>query len=120
VKVAYWIVAGPLALLYLYGGWAKLFQGEERLRPRMEWVDTVSMRQVRLIGGVEIVGALGLLLPPLTGIVPALAGLAAIGLLVLQLFALRLHVSRNGIGDAGINLVLIVLAAAAAWLSTAF
>ena len=39
----------------------------------MGWVDTVPMPAVRLIGGVEILGVAGLILPPLTGVAPGLA-----------------------------------------------
>ncbi|MFD3379075.1 MULTISPECIES: DoxX family protein [unclassified Streptomyces] len=60
---------------------------KERLAPMMGWVDTVPMGAVRAIGTVEILGAAGLLLPPLTGTAPALAILAALGFLVLQILA---------------------------------
>ena len=57
--VGYWIVAGLLALLYLYAGAKKIVQSQEQLAPMMGWVDTVPMPVVRFIGAVEIVGAAG-------------------------------------------------------------
>jgi hypothetical protein len=120
VVVAYWIVAGLLALFYLYAGGKKLAQSKERLAPMMGWVDTVPMPAVRAIGAVEVLGAVGLVLPPLLGILPGLAVAAAVGFAVLQVLATGLHLSRGEAKDTPLNAVLIVLAAVAAWLATAF
>jgi hypothetical protein len=76
MKVAYWIVAGLLGVFYLYAGGKKLVQRKEHLAPMMGWVDTVPMWLVRLIGAIEILGVVGLVLPPLTGhlSLPLMAG----------------------------------------------
>ena len=117
MNVAYWIVAGLLALFYLYAGTIKLIRSREQLQPMMQWVDTTPMRAVRAIGAVEVLGAAGLILPPLTGIASWLALAAAVGFVVLQLGAARVHLSR---GDRQIvlNITLIVVAAVTAWLAT--
>ncbi|HEY1178644.1 MAG TPA: DoxX family protein [Phytomonospora sp.] len=118
MKIAYWIVAGPLAAFYLFAGAQKLISAKEKLRPMMGWIDTVPMRLVRLIGVVEAAGAIGLVLPPLTGVAPVLALVAAIGFVVLQILAGGLHLSRREVKETGLNAVLIVLAGLAAWLAT--
>ena len=118
MEIAYWIVAGFLAVFYLYAGGTKLVQSKEQLEPMMGWVDTIPMGVVRLIGLVEVLGALGLVLPPLTGVATVLALLAALGLLVLQLLATGLHLSRGEAKVTWLNVVLIVLAGTAAWLAT--
>ena len=120
MKIAYWIVAGLLGVLYMYGGWAKIVRNKEQLEPMMEWVEQVPMWQVRLIGVIEIAGVVGLILPPLIGVVPLLAVAAAIGFVILQFFAAAMHASRNGVRDTGLNVALILLAALAAVLATAF
>jgi hypothetical protein len=108
--VVYWIVAGLLALLYLYAGGLKLVRSRQQLRPMMAWVDTIPMPVVRAIGLVEVLGAIGLVLPPLTGIAPWLALAAAIGFVVLQIGATAVHLS---LGDRRIALNgTLVLAAA--------
>jgi hypothetical protein len=108
--VVYWIVAGLLALFYLYAGGLKLVRSREQLRPMMAWVDTIPMAVVRAIGLVEVLGATGLVLPPLTGIAPWLALVAAIGFVVLQIGATAVHLS---LGDRRIALnTTLVLAAA--------
>jgi hypothetical protein len=120
VVIGYWIVAGLLGVFYLYAGGRKLVQTREQLAPMMGWVDTVAMPVVRLIGFVEILGVLGLVLPPLTWVAPALAVAAAVGFVILQVLATGLHVSRGEAKLIGLNIVLILLAAAAAWLATTF
>jgi hypothetical protein len=118
MKIAYWIVAGLLGVFYLYAGGKKVAQSKEQLAPMMGWVDTVPMWLVRLIGVIEILGVAGLVLPPLTGIAPALPMLAALGFVVLQVLATGLHLSRGEARVTGLNVALIALAGAAAWLAT--
>ncbi|MFF3562151.1 DoxX family protein [Streptomyces sp. NPDC002574] len=116
MHVAYWIVAGLLALFYAYAGGKKLLQTRERLRPMMGWVDRVPMPLVRVIGGLEVLGALGLVLPPLTGVAPGLAIAAAVGLVLIQIGGTVLHLSRGEVRVIGLNIVLLLAAAAAVWL----
>jgi DoxX-like protein len=120
VHVAYWIVAGLLAVFYVYAGGKKLAQSKEALAPMMGWVDTIPMGAVRLIGALEVLGALGLVLPPLTGVAPVLALVAALGFLVLQVLATALHLSRGEARVTGLNLALIALAGVTAWLATSW
>ncbi|MDQ0950460.1 hypothetical protein QFZ24_004383 [Streptomyces phaeochromogenes] len=120
MEIAYWIVAGLLAVFYLYAGGKKVAQSKEQLAPMMGWVDTVPMGAVRAIGTIEILGAAGLVLPPLTGTAPVLAMVAALGFLVLQILATALHLSRGEVRETGLNVTLIALAGVAAWLATAW
>ena len=118
MTVAYWIVAGLLALVYLYSGGLKVVRSPDQLRPMMGWIDTLPLRLVRAIGVLEVLGALGLILPPLTGIASALALAAAIGFVLIQVGAISLHLSRGEVKLIGFNIVLLVLAGVAIWLST--
>lgn len=118
MHVAYWIVAGLLALLYVYSGGKKLLQNQEQLRPMMAWVDRAPMPLVKAIGAVEVLGVLGLLLPPLTGIAPGLAIAAAVGLILVQIGGTAVHLARGEARVIGLNLTLLVAAGAAAWLGT--
>ncbi|MCZ4508447.1 DoxX family protein [Streptomyces sp. ActVer] len=63
------------------------------------------MGAVRAIGAIEILGAAGLVLPPLTGTAPALAMFAALGFLVLPILATVLHLSRGEVKETGLNVV---------------
>ncbi|MFB7470419.1 DoxX family protein [Kitasatospora sp. NPDC056184] len=117
MSVAYGIVAGPLALFYLYAGALKVSRGRDRLRPMMAWVDRVPLPALRALGAVELLGAAGLVLPPLTGIAPSLARAAAIGFVLLQGGAIAVHLT-GGDRRIGLNLGLVAAAAATAWLAT--
>ena len=118
MHVAYWVIAALLAAVYVFGGAKKLLQSQDRLRPMMGWVDVMPMPLVRTIGLLEVLGAVGVILPPLTGIAPGLAIAAAIGLALIQIGAFALHLSRRELADLPLNAVLLVLAVAAAWLGT--
>lgn len=120
MEIAYWIVGGLLALFNLAGGVQKLTQSKEKLAPMMVWVEDYPMRMVRFIGAVEVLAAIGLILPPALGIAPGLAIAAAIGLVILQVLALGFHLRRGEAKVTPLNIVLIILAAVAAWLATTF
>ncbi|HEY0533528.1 MAG TPA: DoxX family protein [Actinoplanes sp.] len=67
---------------------------------------------------LEVIGALGLILPPLTGIAAALAFAAAVGLTLLQVGGIVVHLSRGEAKLIGLNVGLLVAAAVATWLGT--
>ncbi|MFJ4713853.1 DoxX family protein [Streptomyces sp. NPDC088785] len=117
MHLAYWLVAGLLALFYVYGGGVKLVRGRDELRPMMAWVDSMPMAAVRGIGLIEVLGAAGLLLPPLTGVAPWLALAAAVGFVVLQVAATGVHL-RMGDRMIALNLALIGVAGVTVWLAT--
>jgi DoxX-like family len=118
MTVAYWIVAAVLAVFYLYAGGIKILRSKDQLRPMMGWVDTVPLRLVRTIGVLEVLGALGLILPPLTGIAAGLALAAATGFVLIQVGAISLHLRRGEAKLIGLNIALLALAGVAIWLST--
>lgn len=118
--VAYWIIAGIMAFLYAYSGGMKAVQSREQLRPMMGWVENAPMGLVRTLGVLEVLGAIGLILPPLTGIATWLAFAAAIGVLLVQIGAIVLHLSRGEAKVIGFNVGLLLAGTALVWLSTAW
>jgi hypothetical protein len=78
----------------------------------------VPLRLVRTIGVLEVLGALGLILPPLIGIAPPVALAAAIGLVLIQVGGISLHLRRGEARLIGLNLALLVLAGVEIWLAT--
>ncbi|MEU2437348.1 DoxX family protein [Streptomyces rubradiris] len=116
MDIAYWIVAGLLACFYVYAGTLKVIRSRDQLRPMMAWVDRISLPALRALGAVEILGATGLILPPLTGIAPSLATAAAIGFVLLQSGAIAVHLTGEDHRIA-LNAGLTVTAAVAIWLA---
>lgn len=94
--IAYWIVAGLAALAFLAGGVLKLARPVDALRTSgMTWVEDVPAPAVKLIAVAEVVGAVGLIVPMLTGIAPVLSPIAGIALAILMIGAVVTHVRRS-------------------------
>jgi hypothetical protein len=90
--VLLWIAQGFLALFFLGGGAPKVLGRGIDL-----WTgfSDLPRGEVILIGVTEILAAVGLVLPEVTGILPWLTPLAAIGLAVISLMAAGFHVRAN-------------------------
>lgn len=110
MNIALWIVQGLLAAAFLMAGFMKATQPKEKLAENMAWVNDFSASQVRAIGIVEILGAIGLVLPAVIGILPVLTPLAAVGLVLLMISATITHQRRNEGQMIVINAVLLLLA----------
>lgn len=101
MNVALWIIAGLLSFAFLGGGAMKLMSSKEDLLPKMPWVADFSESQVKGIGAAELLGAIGLVLPPLVDVAPILAPIAAVGLALTMVGAAVVHIKRgDGVGAA--------------------
>jgi len=115
MNVAVWIVQILLALAFGAAGVMKITQPREKLAVNMKWVEDFAPNTVKGIGTLELLAALGLILPFLTGILPVLTPLAAVGLILTMIGAIITHIRRGESPMAVINLVLLVLAAFVAY-----
>lgn len=68
------------------------------------------------LGVAEVLAAIGLTLPGLTGIQPRLVPLAAAGVMVVMISATILHLTRGEHSAAAITLVLLAMATAVAYM----
>ena len=105
-----WIVQAFLALAFLLAGLMKISQPKAKLAARMGWVEDFSQNQIRLIGLLEILGALGLVLPLLLQVLPVLTPLAALGLILTMIGAIWTHIRRHELARMMPSLVLGTLA----------
>lgn len=105
MNVALWIVQALLAALFLFAGGMKL------VTPIEEMTRQIAMPGwfLRFIGVAEVLGALGLVLPGLTGIRPGLTPLAAAGLAIIMVGAVAVSVSVGGAVTALMPLVTLLL-----------
>ncbi|MFI7133529.1 DoxX family protein [Nonomuraea sp. NPDC050153] len=116
MNVVLWIIAGLLALLFLGAGVMKLSQPKEKLAASgMGWTEDFSAGAVKGIGALELLAAIGLILPAALGIVPVLTPLAAAGLVVVMAGAAVTHARRKEYQMIIANAVLLLLAAVVAW-----
>lgn len=86
-----WIAQGILCLAFGAAGIMKLTMSHEALTAMLAWPGRMPIEFVRLIGLAELLGALGVVLPILTGVRPILTSYAAFGLMVLMIGALGYH-----------------------------
>lgn len=110
MEIAVWIVSGLLALAYLAAGLMKLTTPKEKLQEKMAWARGFSAAQVKVIGALEVLGAIGLIVPVLTGIAPVLTPIAAVALVVVQVVAIVVHVRLGEVKQIAPNVVLALLA----------
>ncbi len=115
MNIALWIAQILLALAFAAAGIMKSTQPHEKLAANMGWVGDYSPGFVRFVGIVEIIGALGLILPAVTGIAPILTPIAASGLAIEQAGAIVVHARRKEPQPIFANVVLIALSLFVAW-----
>ena len=107
-----WIIAGLLAAAFFLAGLMKLAQPKAKLAESgMAWTEDFTDSQVKLIGLVEVLGALGLILPAALDIAPILTPIAAAGLALTMLGATVVHARRGEKSNIPVTLVLAALAA---------
>jgi len=113
MNIAAWVVQGVLAAFYLVVGNMKTFTNVAQ--KRMPWAKDRPKGFVRFVGTAEILGALGIVLPLLTGVVPWLTVPAALGLAVVQVLAIgMIHLPRKEFVALPLNTLLMALAVFAA------
>jgi uncharacterized membrane protein YphA (DoxX/SURF4 family) len=112
---ALWIVQVLLALAFFMAGLMKATQPHEKLGERMAWVKRFSPGTVRFIGVIEMLGAIGLIVPAVTGMLPVLTPVAAVGLVLVMLGAIVTHARAGENAMIVGNLILLALAAFVAY-----
>jgi len=115
MNIALWIVQILLAAVFLLSGVLKLRLPRETQIERAPYVEDFSQGTIRIIGILEILGGIGLLLPALTGILPWLTPLAAVGLVLTMLGAVITHARRDEFPIIVANLILLAMAAFVAY-----
>jgi DoxX-like family len=117
LNLVLWIVAGLLATVLLVSS-AKLFVPKEKMAGMStfsRWVEDFSPGALKAIGALELLGAVGLILPAALDIAPVLVPLAAVGAMLLFVGAVITRLRRGEkltiVGD----LVYLAMAAFVAW-----
>ena len=108
---ALWIVQGLLAALFLFAGVMKLVLPLDQMTGAIPLPGAF----LRFIGVVEVVGAVGLILPSLLRIRPGLTPLAAGGLVIIMVGAVWITVAGGDVASAVIPLLVGILTAFVAY-----
>lgn len=116
LNTALWICQILLAILFGYSGLTKSTKTREELMAMGQTAaEDLSSGLIKFIGVMEILGTLGIILPWLTGILPILTPMAAIGFAVIMFLAANVHLRRNEKILALLNLVILLVCAFVAY-----
>lgn len=97
MKYVKWTVQILAAFVFAMAGGMKLGMPYDQLitDPNMAWATDFSPMVVKLIGLVELLGALGLILPAVFKTQQKLIPMAAVGLVLTMLGAIATHIMRG-------------------------
>lgn len=115
LHITLWIAQILLATTLIWSGSIKLFQSIEQLAAMWPWAGEVPVALVKFTGIVDLLGALGLVLPALLRIQPKFTPIAAIGIVVLMICAITFHILRGEGSNIGVNIIFALIAAFIAW-----
>jgi len=116
VNTVLWIIASVLAVLFLLFGLLKIARPKEKLvASGIAWAEDFGPGVVKTLGALEVLAAIGLILPAVLGVAPVLVPLAALGLVVVMVGAAITHVRRKESPGLIVNVVILALAAVVVW-----
>lgn len=115
MNIILWVVQVLLAVAFIMAGGMKIMTPHDALATQMAWVNHAPAFAPKVIGTLEILGALGLILPSLLRIKPMLTPLAALGLALLMAGAFVTHLVLGEYGMSLPSLALGLLALFVAW-----
>jgi uncharacterized membrane protein YphA (DoxX/SURF4 family) len=96
MNIVAWILQIVLAVAFLAAGGMKLARPKPALvSAGMGYAEDYTDSNIKLIGAIEVIGAIGLIVPWLTGIAPILTPTAAVGLALVMAGAVVVHIRRK-------------------------
>ncbi len=115
-SIVIWCAQILLALIFGMFGAVKLTMPISDLTETMRFVAASPAWLPRLIGAIEIIGALAVILPTATKILPWLTPLAAIGFATIQVLAIIVHANLGETSSTiQINSILLALSLFVFW-----
>jgi uncharacterized membrane protein YphA (DoxX/SURF4 family) len=114
VNAVLWLLQIVLGLAFLALGLLMVTRSRERLLRVAGWVEDFPEWVVTAIGVLELLGAVGVVLPGVLGVAGVLVPVAALGLVVLLIGAIVTHLLRGEQDDVGMPVALLIAAAVVA------
>jgi hypothetical protein len=117
MNLTLWIAAGLLALVAPAGGVTKAFVPKEKLAEHHggEWTANAGVGFVKTLGVLELLAAVGLILPAVLDIAPVMVPVTALCWVLLMVGAMIVHGRLGQFGFVMLNSVYLALAAFVAW-----
>lgn len=115
LHVTLWIAQLLLFAFFLLAGINHGLKPIAEAAKSSPWITGVPAGLARFIGFAELAGAIGVVLPAATRVMPWLTPLAALGLALIMLLAVPFHVMRGEASVVAFNLIPALLALFVAW-----
>ena len=109
-----WVLQLLLAMAFFAFGLLMVTRSRERLQRVAGWVEDFPAPAVRTIGVLELLGAVGVVLPGVLGVAGVLVPVAALGLAVILVGAIVTHLLRGEQDELGLPVALLLAAAVVA------
>ncbi len=110
MSTAIWIAQGVLAAVFLGAGLLKLAQPRAALQEKTPYVEDFTDAQIKTVGALEVLGAIGVVLPAAIGVAPILTPIAACGLALTMVVAAATLMRRGENSHVPLNVVIFALA----------
>lgn len=111
--LALWVLQSWLAMFYIAAGYAKLTQPQEMLAVLMTWPGDASLHTIRMIGWVELIFAVGMVVPLISWpLFHRVMQIACIGLMAEATLMAVYHAAGQHLGLALVNAALAVMSLA--------
>jgi len=114
MKIVKWIPQILLVAAFLMAGIMKSFTPYADIVAQLPWVEDYSPAMIKTIGFLELLGALGLILPIIFKKLPFLVPVSAIGLAFTMVGAMFVHFNRGE--SIWVNLSLLALCVLVIWI----
>ncbi|MFD7626559.1 DoxX family protein [Streptomyces sp. NPDC059851] len=115
MPIVLWVAQALLAVLFTAAGGMKLVMSPDDMVPLMPWVVDFRPETIKAIGVLEVLGAVGLILPRATNIAPVLTPAAAAGLACVMAGGAVVHVTRGEYPHSIGNITVFAVALLTAW-----
>lgn len=111
MNTALWIIQGIIAGIFAMAGFLKSTQSKDKLLKSLPWVNDFQLPTVRFIGISELLGAIGIIVPMVIGVLPVLSPIAATGLAIIMILAFIYHIRKSEYKEVLFNAILFILLA---------
>jgi uncharacterized membrane protein YphA (DoxX/SURF4 family) len=105
-----WVAQGILAAVFLGAGLLKLTNTRATLKDKTPYVEDFTDGQVKTIGTLEVLSAIGVVLPAALKVLPALSPIAACGQALTMVAAAATLIRRGEHAHVPLNLAIFALA----------
>ncbi|HVN59119.1 MAG TPA: DoxX family protein [Bacteroidales bacterium] len=108
MKTAIWFLTGITALLFFITGYCKIFIPKAKLLEHgMKGLTDLDDNQIKIVGLLEILGALGMVFPFILGIAPVISAISAFCLSLTMIVAAYIN-HKHGVSIIP-NIVIFII-----------